>query len=91
MTYQRKYAKAKEKKLLKHLKKYKDNPLFLYDLTVPFDNVRSKEDLRKCKNRQKMPADSGSTAVMRCIAASQALWKLVSEKAYRCWRVFVAY
>ncbi len=48
-------ARAEEKKLLKRLRKYKENHLlFLHDFEVPYSNNMSERDLRKCKNREKM-------------------------------------
>ena len=50
-----KWAKKKERSLLRRLAKYKLNHLlFLHDFTISFDNNLSERDLRKCKTRQKM-------------------------------------
>lgn len=50
-----KYAREEEQKLLRRLKKYRDNHLlFLHDFEIPFSDNMSERDLRKCKNRQKM-------------------------------------
>ena len=48
-------AKSEENRLIRRLRKYKENHLlFLVDFRVPFSNNMSERDLRKCKNRQKM-------------------------------------
>lgn len=50
-----KYARKEEGKLLRRLRKYKENHLlFLKDFEVPFSDNMSERDLRKCKGRQKM-------------------------------------
>lgn len=50
-----KYARQEEQKLLRRLKKYRENHLlFLHNFEVPFSDNMSERDLRKCKNRQKM-------------------------------------
>lgn len=49
------HAKAEEAKLLRRMRKYKENHLlFLKNFQVPYSNNLSERDLRKCKNRQKM-------------------------------------
>ena len=49
------YAKQEESKLIRRLRKYKDNHLlFLKNFDVPYSDNMSERDLRKCKNRQKM-------------------------------------
>ena len=49
------YNKSEEKKLLKRLKKYKENHLlFIYDFSIPFDNNLSERELRHVKNKQKI-------------------------------------
>lgn len=50
-----KYARQEEQKLLRRLRKYRENHLlFLHNFEVPFSDNMSERDLRKCKNRQKM-------------------------------------
>ena len=48
-------AQREEKALLNRMEKYMENHLlFAHDFRVPYSNNRSEQDLRKCKNRQKM-------------------------------------
>lgn len=50
-----KYAKRNELDLLKRMEKYQYNHLlFLRDFDVSFTNNMSEQDLRKCKNKQKI-------------------------------------
>ena len=49
------FYQAEERKLLKRLKKYRDNHLlFAVDFAVPFDNNLSERDLRMVKTKQKV-------------------------------------
>lgn len=49
------YYQKEEKKLIRRLKKYKDNHLmFIYDFSAPFDNNLSERELRHVKIKQKV-------------------------------------
>ena len=70
------YFKKEEKKLLKRLKKYKDNHLlFLSDFTVPFDNNMSERDLRMIKGKTKMSGCFRSLSGGRWFASLMSIIK----------------
>lgn len=86
-----KYAAKEEKKLLRRLRKYRENHLlFLHDYDVPFSDNMSERDLRKCKNRQKMSGGFRSMEGMEMYCSILSLVETLKRRKENVYRGIVA-